>query len=250
METLFIIGRRNYICLSLILSCIFSFSPVVFAQTNVGAASSKQALLSIKGVPVEGDVIQFVNALERNGIRFSTRGFEETDTYAGFNQEKSLQQRISDRDAIPLYGVILDHYVFFSVYYTRTSHQVFRVDIMFDKPAGKQFDFQRFGDGLNSVVLDYLGIKNQLVIKYDKPFVTEEIKIDKTSTASNIKAMISSGKPVLRCGFLAPPTGTVILSLDYLNLYSGTFFVNLSYLNIENEKLNKEEVLKIYHNDI
>ena len=182
--------------------------------------------LAIKGVQVEGPVLDFVKQMESKGYSVSFPGIE-----------KSLQDDL----AIVMYGgKIFDRPTTLYIWYTKTSDNVYKVDV--------QFSGLNTWDMINAT---YYFAKRQLTIKYGPPFASDEFRnFAINSTYQDIKNTFLAGNSYSRCGFLVPPIGNIFLHIDVEG--NDPYFLSLvmTYINQENERLNKTEMLTQYQNEI
>lgn len=194
------------------------------SNDNSGFIGSSE--LAIKGVKVGGPVLEFVKQMESKGYSIAFPGIE-----------KSMQDDL----AIEMYGgEIFDKGTHLYIWYTKTSNLVYKVDIQFG--------------GLNTwdmISSTYYFAKQQLTIKYGYPFAVDEFRnFAVTSSYSDIRTSFLNGSSYSRCGYLVPSKGTIILHLDVEGNDPYFIRLNMTYINLDNEKLNKTEMLIQYQNEI
>lgn len=209
--------------------------------------------LSFKGVMVDGDVTAFVKKLQAKGMTLHKGGFKDNDTmYDTHNDDvMDLKMLVEKHLPIPMEGIFLDQEVIVAIYFTRTSHKVYNLEVMFTHRA-EQPEY-RFWDSIQSALLFYTGLKNQLEQKYNAPFaVTEQGPQGPLDNTQNIKQLVSSKKVQYRSGYMAAPLGEVIAYISTTNNkpYLGDLCVILDYININNKDLNSKEINDIYQSEI
>ena len=183
--------------------------------------------LAVKGVAVGGPVLDFVKQMEAKGYK------------VGY---PSIEKSMQDDLAIEMYGgEIFDRSTSLSIWYTKTSRLVYKVDV-------------KFG-GLNTwdmINATYYFAKQQLSIKYGMPFASDEFKnFAITASYSDILNTFVYGSSYSKCGFLVPPKGNIILHIDIENNYSiYSLRLVISYINQDNERTNRTEMFNQYQNEI
>lgn len=218
---------------------------------GIAIISSAQNL-SIKGVTVDGEVTEFVHNLEAQGFKFSSFGDNRNGTanYSGYSLEKMIEKRLP----IPMYGTLLDSGVILAIYYTRTSHLVYDVEVMFCSNPSTGYVFSQ---DFASAKLLYEGIKIQLKKKYNEPFAVTETRAA-GSSPKTIQKEICTGETKYSCGFMAAPLGEVILKIgnteNKINASSPypdySLCVIMDYVNVGNNQKRLQEAEEQYQSEI
>lgn len=197
-----------------------------------GVKSIGSSDFAIKGVQLGSPIREFVDKMRSNGYSL------------GSNLEESIR---NDLVIEMRGGQIFDRATKLYIWYTKTSHLVYKVDV--------EFIIERDFDNLKNtwIMTDalYYFAKQQLTMKYGHNFRSNEFRnFYINSSYSDILDTFQMGTSYSQCGFMVPPVGTIILRMDLVSDVYWTLRVIMTYIHHDNEKLNKQEMLTQYQNEI